>query len=410
MFQDVTISSDFGADMTTPSIDTAQAAKKPVPFFSTPGGTVALAVILWVAACILAALAVIVLESMTFANEQMQLVITYLAFGPSTVAIVLSLVFLIVGSVRWAIFGRRALPSVTLNASRQLAVLESINQRLLLSETAKKITYRAEDMAVLRSTLRDDIKRHEYDAAMVLVTELAGAYGQLEEAEAFRAEIDEAREKDREEKITAGIATFDKHLGDRDFDAATKEAARLQRLFSDEVRIAELPGRVVTAKDQYKQELERAFLQANEREEVDRALDIMKVLDKLLTPEEAEPFREVARGVVGKKRDNLGVQFKLAVHDKEWTAAVLAGEQIIKEFPNTRMADEVRSLIDQLRANATGQRNATAAAAPVTPVKDDTKLPPGPAPVPDQAPPETPGTPGNSAPPATGISFKPVDE
>lgn len=379
------------------TIDSATSAKKPVPFFSTPAGTVTLAVVLWIVACILAVAAVIALESMAFANEQMQLLITYLAFGPSTIAIVLSIVFLIVGSVRWAVFGRRALPSVTLNSSRELALLESINQRMLLSETAKKITYRTEDMAVLRNTLREDIKRHEYDAAMVLVTELAAAYGQLEEAETFRAEIDAARRKDQQEKITAGIAQLDQHLAAHDFEAANKEAGRLQRLYPEEVSVAELPSRVTTAKEQYKQELERAFLHANEREEIDRALDIMKVLDKLLSPEEAEPFREVARGVVGKKRDNLGVQFKLAVHDKEWTAAVQAGEQIIKQFPNTRMADEVRSMIDRLRSNAAGQQSA--AVGPVTPVTADTQLPAGPAPIP-----------GIPTPPATGISFKPVDE
>ncbi|MEM6853873.1 MAG: hypothetical protein AAF593_05640 [Planctomycetota bacterium] len=387
--------------MTKPNatIDAANSAKKPVPYFSTPAGTVTLAVLLWVIACVLAVGAVIALETMDFANEQMQLLITYLAFGPSTIAIVFSVVFLIVGSVRWAMFGRRALPSVTLNSTRETALLESINQRLLLSETAKKITYRTEDMAVLRNTLREDIKRHEYDAAMVLVTELAAAYGQLEEAEAFRAEIDEARRKDQEEKIAAGITTLEKQLADHDFDAAGQEASRLQRLYPESVAVAELPNRVTAAKEKYKKELERAFLNANEREEIDRALDIMKVLDKLLSPEEAEPFREVARGVVGKKRDNLGVQFKLAVHDHEWTAAVQAGEQIIKQFPNTRMADEVRSMIDKLRANAASQQTAAAAApSPVTPVTNDTELPAGPAPIP-----------ANPA-PNTGISFKPVDE
>lgn len=370
--------------------DTSSATRKPAPFFSTPVGTVTLAVILWVLACILAAAAIIGLNQMTFADPPTRVMLTYLAFAPSTISIVFSVVALIVGSVRWAMFGRRAPSSVTLNLHRELAVLDSINQRLLLSETAKKITYRSEDMAVLRRTLREDIKRGDYEAAMVLVADLAHAYGQREESENFRAEIEDARQKDQQEKIAKGIAQLEAKLTDRDFDAATKEAARLQRLYPEEVSVIELPQRVAAAKEQYKHELERAFLHANEREEIDRALDIMKVLDKLLSPEEAEPYREVARGVVGKKRDNLGVQFKLAVHDREWTQAVAAGEQIIKQFPNTRMADEVRQSIDQLRANAAGQRGAT---------------PPGsPPPQPTPAPGNTPGNPSGGA-PATGISF-----
>ncbi|MEM6458112.1 MAG: hypothetical protein AAF710_01840 [Planctomycetota bacterium] len=376
-----------------PPADPRAEAKQPAARFATPGGTVALAVLLWIAACMLAVAAVLVLPTIEPATPQVGLLLTYAAFAPATVAALLSLVLLIVGSVRWAVFGRSAPPSATLDSARYLAALDSINRRLLLSETAKKITYRAEDLAVLRDTLEQDLGRGEYEAAMVLVSELAGAYGQLEEAERFRARIEEARQKQQEEKIAAGIQQLDAKLVDRDFDAAAKEAARLRRLYPEDPAVADLGDRVAVAKEQYKHELERAFLQANEREEVDRALDIMKVLDKLLTAKEAAPFREVARGVVGKKRDNLGVQFKLAVHDRDWTAAVAAGEQIIKQFPNTRMADEVRSRIDQLRANAGNQQTAA----------------PGNAPA--------PSTPANAAPPReqpavsnTGISFTQTED
>lgn len=341
--------------------------RKRVPFFSTPLGQVSAALLLWIASCVLAAAAVLLLRRMAFDDAQTRILLTYAAFGPSTLLLVLSAVFLIVGSVRWALFGRSAPPSTNLSQNREITLLESINQRLLLSETAKKISYRSEDMTMLRQTIRDDIRMGEFDAAMVLVAALASTYGQLEEAEAFREEISQARTKEQEAKVAAGISQLEDRLADHDFAAALKEAARLQRLYPDSPAVADLPRRVGIAKEQYKRELERAFLQANEREEVDRALDLMKLLDHLLTPEEAEPYREVARGVIGKKRDNLGVQFKMAVHDREWAQAVVAGEQIIKQFPNTRMADEVRQRIDQLRANA-GSPQAAAEVTPVAPI------------------------------------------
>lgn len=360
--------------MTDPKPQTSKPAKPPkkkknsTPFFTTPPGTVTLAVLLWVLSCVLAAGAILVLNNLTFGAEDKQthLLVTYLLFAPSTIAIVLSVVFLIVGSVRWAVFGRSAPRSATLNLQRELAMLESINQRLLLSETAKKITYRAEDLTLIRKTLQDDIQKGEFNAAMVLVADLANTYGQLEESENFREQIEAARRKDHEEKVAAGIKDLERKLSDHDFAAAGREAARLQRLYPDSPGVADLPQRVKSARDQYKHELERAFLHASEREEIDRALDIMKVLDKMLTHDEAEPFREVARGVIGKKRDNLGVQFKLAVHDRDWANAVAAGEQIIREFPNTRMADEVRDRIDQLRANA-GTQQSAAAGQPASP-------------------------------------------
>jgi hypothetical protein len=48
----------------------------------------------------------------------------------------------------------------------------------------------------------------------------------------------------------------------------------------------------------------------------------------------------------------LGVQFKQAVADHRWSEAAQAGEVIMAEYPNTKMADEVRSMIDVLRVRA----------------------------------------------------------
>jgi hypothetical protein len=79
---------------------------------------------------------------------------------------------------------------------------------------------------------------------------------------------------------------------------------------------------------------------------------MLRELDNYLTPEEAEPLRELARGVIGKARENLGVRFKLSVQDRRWREAAEVGEQIIRDFPNTRMAAEVREVIDGVRARA----------------------------------------------------------
>jgi hypothetical protein len=53
--------------------------------------------------------------------------------------------------------------------------------------------------------------------------------------------------------------------------------------------------------------------------------------------------------VISKSRENLGVRFKLMVQDHQWQDAIIVGEQIIAEFPNTRMAQEVRDLLPVLR-------------------------------------------------------------
>ena len=337
------------------------APSKDAPFFTTPLGFVALSIVLWVLSCVAAAAAVMYTNQADFSSSALAIAITYLAFAPATILVILSLVTGIVGAIRWALFGRSAPRTAVIDDRRTTGLLDSINQRLLLSETAKKIAYRGEDIRVLHQTIRDDIRTGSYDEAMVLVSELGSTYGQLEEAEAFRGEIDKSRTAAIEEKVKAGIASLDETLSRHEFAEATKEAARLRRLYPESPAVQRLDERVVQAREQYKKDLERELLKAAGRDEVDRAIELLKELDTYLSPEEAAPFQEVARGVIGKKRDNLGVQFKMAVHDKEWTAAVMAGEQIIREFPNSRMADEVRSMIDLLRERSAGQQQANQA-------------------------------------------------
>jgi flagellar biosynthesis regulator FlbT len=231
-------------------------------------------------------------------------------------------------------------------------LLQSIHERLLISDNAKRIIHREQDLIALRRAIREDIDRKAYDAAVVLTQQLAQNYGYLEEAEQFRQEINTLRAAALDQKISNDITRIDSLLELHDWEKAAYEAARVQRTHPDSPRVAGLARRVREAREGFKQDLERQFLEASAREEIERAMELLKQLDKYLTPEEAAPFLEMARGVIGKKRENLGVQFKLAVQDKEWTVSVAVGEQIIREFPNSKMANEVRGMLDLLRERA----------------------------------------------------------
>ena len=48
----------------------------------------------------------------------------------------------------------------------------------------------------------------------------------------------------------------------------------------------------------------------------------------------------------------LGQQFTLAVRDHRWHEAIQLGETIAREFPNSRMAEEVREKMELLRERA----------------------------------------------------------
>ncbi len=230
--------------------------------------------------------------------------------------------------------------------------IEHLEETMILSDDARRVLNRHKERELLAKAIDEDIERRDFGAAMVLVNELAQRFGYRVDAEEFRAKIDLARTQTDYKLIQDELKVLDGLIAGHQWEQAFAEAGRITRLYHDSPMAEGLRHRVESAKQRHKEEVERRFLLAAQDERIDEAMEMIHEMDHLLTEAEAEQFREVARGVIGKAKENLGVAFKLAVHDKAWEKAVSVGQQIIDEFPNTRMAGEVRDLIDTLRQRA----------------------------------------------------------
>jgi hypothetical protein len=239
--------------------------------------------------------------------------------------------------------------------------LRRFAEQASLSDDARRVLNRSSERALLRRAIEEDIAAEDWDAAMVLVKELAERFGYRADAEEFRARVERARNRTQDRSVNEAISLLDGLIVQRRWDAAMVEAARIGRLYPDSPRVDGLRRRVEQARETYRHDLERRFLEAAQSDDVDEAIELMKELDGYLTEADAAPFREVARGVIGKARENLGAQFKLAVKDRQWDVAASIGERIIAEFPNTRMANEARELMDALRERAAKMGESTPA-------------------------------------------------
>jgi DNA primase len=236
---------------------------------------------------------------------------------------------------------------------RQLRrTVERLSEFQALSDDARRVLNRARERELLIRAIEEDITAEDWGAAVVLCNELADRFGYREDAEQFRQRVEQARSATRDRNVTGAIAALDGLIVQRRWEHAVNHAASIQRLYPDSPRIGGLRQRVENARERYKTDLERRFLHAAQSENPEEAMELLKELDAYLTEAEAEPYRELARGIIGKARENLGASFKLAVRDKRWRDAALLGERIIAEFPNTRMAEEVRSMIDGVRQRA----------------------------------------------------------
>ncbi len=228
----------------------------------------------------------------------------------------------------------------------------SLNESVILSDDARRVLNRRKERELLCRAIEEDIAIEDWDAGLVLVRELAERFGYRAEAEEFRDKIDAARSQTQDRLVRDAVTRLDGLIAAHKWSQALNEAARISRVYHDSPQADGLRHRVVAAKDRYKDEIERRFLHAAQEERIEEAMELLHEMDQYLSEPEAERFREVARGVIGKARDNLGVQFKLAVNDKAWDQAADVGRRIIEEFPNSRMATEVRSMIDQIRGRA----------------------------------------------------------
>ncbi|MGV6814538.1 MAG: hypothetical protein ACWA5W_05945 [Phycisphaerales bacterium] len=230
--------------------------------------------------------------------------------------------------------------------------IDRLNESIVLSDDARRVLNRRSERDLLCKAIQEDIELGEWDAGLVLVRELAERFGYREEAEEYRAKIQVARHENNQSKLAKALVNLDAMIEQHRWEDAFTEAARISRVYHESPQAQGLRHRVESSRDRYKLEIERRFLLAAQEERVDQAMELLKEMDQYLTEHEADQFQEVARGVIGKARENLGVQFKLAISDKAWDRAAGVGERIIEEFPNSRMAEEVRMMIDSLRSRA----------------------------------------------------------
>ena len=238
--------------------------------------------------------------------------------------------------------------------------VRTLSAQAVLSDDARRVLNRSTEREVLRRAIMDDIAVGDWEAGLLLCRELADRFGYRADAEELRQKIEAARLASIDSEVREGMALVDGLILQRQFAAATREAARLARLHSEEPRVASLPARVAEERERYKVELKQRFLDAAKMEQSEEALKLMREMDAYLSPADGEQLREVARGVVGKVRDHLGEQFRHAVQMQDWGDAANIGRRIVNDFPNTKMATEVRGMLDSIlaRANSTGTQAA----------------------------------------------------
>lgn len=241
--------------------------------------------------------------------------------------------------------------------SRQNNLLMQVSQATQLSDTAKEIVFRDAEQMELGEAALSKLHQHDFDDAETMIAAM-GQYPKYKDlsvrlqkmAEKYRS----ATEEGRVNQIITHIETlFDQKL----WIQSAAQIETLMKTFPYSEKAKKMPLRLQERKDRRKRELLADWDIAVREKNTDRSLEILKELDLYLTPSEGLALRESASTVFKTKLHNMGVEFSVAVTEQQWQKALETGREIMQNFPNSRMAEEIRGKMDILLERAKNQNN-----------------------------------------------------
>ena len=231
---------------------------------------------------------------------------------------------------------------------RHNEALSQTSQDVRLTETAKAIAFRDINRQTLREVVFDKLAQHDFETTYQIIDEVMERAGYTNLAKQLRAQADRCRDATDAERAAQIISHIEKLLDNHQWLKASTQIERLISTYPDNNRAKAMRQKLVDKKAERKKILLTAWDDAVKREATDRSLEILKELDQYLSPNEALALQEAASDVFRTKLHNLGVRFSLAVSAKNWKEALEAGRRIMSDFPNSRMAAEIKDRWDAL--------------------------------------------------------------
>lgn len=254
------------------------------------------------------------------------------------------------------------LDNTTEMLSRGSNLLTQVSQASRLSDTAKEIVFRDSEQMELGEAALSKLHQHEFNDAEAMIAAMAKYPKYQHLSERLKLKADKFRSATEEGRVNQIIAHIEELFDQKLWMQAASQIDNLIRNFPYSEKAKTMPVRLQERKDRHKRQLLADWDMAVRNKETDRSLEILKELDLYLTPTEALALQESASSVFKTKLHNLGVEFSVAVTENNWKKALETGRHIVQNFPNSRMAAEIRSKMDILLERSKQKEKAEPAA------------------------------------------------
>ncbi len=229
--------------------------------------------------------------------------------------------------------------------------LAQISHSTRVSEAAKAIAFRDVDRQSLKQAVFLKLQQRDFDAAYELVDEIVQHSEYKDLGNELRLQVDRFRDASDLDRLSQGIVAIEKLLDECHWVQASEQIEALIKSYPDSEPAQSMRQKLVDRKDERKKILLAVWDDAVQQQETDRSLEILRELDMYLTPNEGLALQEAAKDIFRTKLHNMGVRFSMAVTEKRWIEALDVGEQIVSDFPNSKMAEEIRDKLTVLKQN-----------------------------------------------------------
>lgn len=234
--------------------------------------------------------------------------------------------------------------------------LAQINKSTRISDTVKSIAFKDADRQSLKEVVFEKLQAKEFNAAKEIIEEIEKHPEYCELAEELKEQADQYQNATEQERMNQIISHIEKLIDDAQWTRASAQIEGLVKANPGSEQARNMRLVLYERKQERKRILLAAWDDAVTSQETDRSLAILKELDSYLTPSEATALQEAASDIFRIKLHTLGVQFSMAVSERRWADALDVGQKIIKDFPNSKMCQEIYAKLDVLKQNVDMQK------------------------------------------------------
>lgn len=232
--------------------------------------------------------------------------------------------------------------------------LDGLAHWTAMSEATRSLLVRKREIEVFVKHIEMAINESDWAEADRLIAMFQDHFGDAALAGQLREQLQSARGAADDREIRARIGEIRKLMDEPNFPAAELALTRLSQQYPNDRRLDDLRSTFARAQKRYQSATRERFARLLEEGKFEQAAPL---LDEMtwLEPGELNTCREQWKERVRIVQQEARNAFTAAVKEKQWSKAIEHGEEILRRFPDTTLAGDVRKLIDRLREKAASE-------------------------------------------------------